>query len=101
MLRNMVTFFRPHLSWALPLDENVWLHRQTAFAMLLFTILHTTAHYVNFLNVERSQIRKQYAVQIHYTQPGPITGHVALLLMMLIYTTAQIKIRKQCFEAFW
>ena len=47
------------------------------------------------------EIRKQSAQQIHYAQPGGITGHFMLLIMFLMYTTAHHKIRKQCFEVFW
>ena len=28
------------------MDENVYFHRQIAYAMLLFTIVHVSAHYV-------------------------------------------------------
>ncbi len=47
---------RPKVKF-IPLDENLWMHRQLAYAMLLFTIIHTSAHYVNFYNVEITQIR--------------------------------------------
>lgn len=50
--------------------------------------VHTTAHYVNMLNVERTQVRTETAVGIMYTQPGAFTGHVMILLMVFIYTTA-------------
>lgn len=55
----------------------------------------------SFFNVEATQVRPELAVQIHYTQPGGITGHVMLLCMLLIYTTAHAKIRQQSFETFW
>ncbi|PUU75569.1 ferric reductase NAD binding domain-domain-containing protein [Tuber borchii] len=100
MCRNILRVVRPKIKW-LPLDESQWLHRQTAYSLLLFTIIHTTSHYVNFYNVEKTQIRPVTALQIHYTQPGGITGHVMLFCMMLMYTTAHHKIRQQCFEAFW
>jgi NADPH oxidase len=55
----------------------------------------------SFFNVERTQIRKVTAVQIHYTEAGGITGHMMLLCMLLMYTTAHHKIRQQSFETFW
>lgn len=101
MLRNIIKVVRPKLTWLFPADENIWFHRQVAYSMAFWAMVHTTAHYVNFINVERTQVRKQIALQIHYTQPGGITGHFMLLIMLLMYTTASQKIRTQCFEAFW
>ncbi|PYH89672.1 hypothetical protein BO71DRAFT_103412 [Aspergillus ellipticus CBS 707.79] len=100
MCRNVIKTLRPRLRW-LPLDETVWFHRQVAYALLLFTIIHTAAHYVNFYNIEKEHIRPVLAVQIHYTEAGGITGHVMLLCMMLMYTTAHQRIRQQSFETFW
>ncbi|PKS12730.1 hypothetical protein jhhlp_000938 [Lomentospora prolificans] len=104
--RTIMRWIRPKIRW-LPLDENLWFHRQLAYAMLFFTILHTSAHYVkvltvnSFYNVERTQLRPGFALDIHYKQAGGITGHVMLFCMMMMYTTAHAKVRQQCFEAFW
>lgn len=100
MCRNIMTWLRPKMRW-LPLDETQYFHRHVAYALLFWTIVHTSAHYVNFFNVERYQVRPEAAVQIHYTQAGGITGHVMLLCMLLIFTTAHAKIRQQSFETFW
>ncbi|CAK3770513.1 Superoxide-generating NADPH oxidase heavy chain subunit B [Lecanosticta acicola] len=100
MCRNILKVIRPKIRW-LPLDESQWFHRQVAYSMLIWTTVHVAAHYVNFFNVERSQVRKEAAVQIHYTQAGGITGHVMLLCMLLMYTTAHHKIRQQSYETFW
>ncbi|KAI9932667.1 hypothetical protein MW887_008916 [Aspergillus wentii] len=54
-----------------------------------------------FYNVEKDNIRPVTAVQIHFTEAGGITGHVMLLCMMLMYTTAHHRIRQQSFETFW
>jgi NADPH oxidase len=55
----------------------------------------------SFFNVERVQVRPQIALQIHYTEAGGITGHIMLLCMLLMYTTAHHRIRQQSFETFW
>ncbi|KAH7883516.1 ferric reductase NAD binding domain-containing protein [Phlebopus sp. FC_14] len=101
MLRNVIRVVRPKLAWLFPADENIWFHRQVAYSMAFWAMVHTTAHYVNFFNVERTQVRAERALDIHYTQAGGITGHFMLLIMLLMYTTAHHKIRNQCFEAFW
>ncbi|KAI1464234.1 putative FAD binding protein [Daldinia caldariorum] len=98
--RTIVRWIRPKIRF-LPLDENLWFHRQVAYAMVLFTVIHVSAHYVNFYNVEKTQIRPVTAVEIHYTQAGGVTGHVMLLCMLLMYTTAHHRIRQQSFETFW
>lgn len=100
MCRNILKVIRPKMRW-LPLDESQWFHRQVAYSMLLWTIVHVSAHYVNFFNVERSLVRAEAAIQIHYHQAGGITGHIMLLCMLLIYTTAHAKIRQQSYETFW
>lgn len=100
MCRTLLRVVRPKIKW-LPLDESQWFHRQVAYSLLIFTIFHTSAHYVNFFNVEKAQLRPETAIQIHYTQAGGITGHIMLLCMLLMYTTAHAKIRQQSFETFW
>jgi NADPH oxidase len=59
------------------------------------------ANYPSFFNVERTQVRPEIALQIHYTQAGGVTGHLMLLMMLLMYTTAHHRIRQQSFETFW
>lgn len=44
VLRNLIRVFRPIVKPLLPLDENIWFHRQIAYSLLFWTIVHTTAH---------------------------------------------------------
>jgi NADPH oxidase len=48
MCRNILRWLRPKMRWA-PLDESQWFHRQVAYSMLFFTILHVAAHYVKYV----------------------------------------------------
>ena len=56
MLRNVIRFVRPKLNWLFPADENIWFHRQVAYSMAFWAMVHTTAHYVNFISVERTRM---------------------------------------------
>jgi NADPH oxidase 1 len=100
MCRNILRWIRPKIKW-IPLDESQFFHRNVAYSLLFYTIIHVCAHYVNFFNVEKTQLRPVTALQIHYTEAGGITGHIMLLCMLLMYTTAHAKIRQQSFETFW
>lgn len=46
-------------------------------------------------------MRPLTALQIHYADAGGVTGHIMLLCMLLMFTTAHANIRKQSFETFW
>jgi hypothetical protein len=45
MCRNILRYIRPKIMF-LPLDESQWFHRQVAYSLLVYTIIHTSAHYV-------------------------------------------------------
>ncbi|KAJ5884720.1 hypothetical protein N7495_009230 [Penicillium taxi] len=100
MCRILLRLIRPQIRWR-PLDESAWFHRQIAYALLVFTVVHVAAHYVNFYNIEKDKIRPESAVDMHFKTAAGITGHVMLLCMMLMYTTAHARIRQQAYETFW
>lgn len=45
MCKNILRWIRPKIRW-LPLDESQWFHRQVAYSLLFWTIIHVSAHYV-------------------------------------------------------
>jgi NADPH oxidase len=45
MCKIALRYIRPKIRW-LPLDESQWFHRQVAYSLLLWTIVHVSAHYV-------------------------------------------------------
>jgi len=100
LCRNSVRLARSSfLNKLIPMDENIFIHKMTAYCMLIFTCVHVMAHYVNFWTLET--IGLVPANTIHYKTWAGTTGHLMLLIMMLMYTTAAQKMRNQCFEAFW
>ena len=49
MLRRFLTWLRA--TWVvrvLPLDQNILLHQIVGYAILCYTLVHTTAHVLNF-----------------------------------------------------
>lgn len=45
MCKNVLRWIRPKVR-ILPLDQSQWFHRQVAYSLLFWTILHVSAHYV-------------------------------------------------------
>ena len=45
MCKNVLRWVRPKIRW-LPLDESQFFHRQVAYSLLFWTIIHVSAHYV-------------------------------------------------------
>lgn len=45
MCRTLLRLIRPKIRW-LPLDESIWFHRQVAYSMVFWTVVHTCGHYV-------------------------------------------------------
>jgi NADPH oxidase len=45
MCRDLLRYIRPKIRF-IPLDESQWFHRQVAYTMLFYTIIHVCAHYV-------------------------------------------------------
>ena len=48
MCRNILRYIRPKIRF-LPLDESQWFHRQVAYSLLVYTIIHVCAHYVKYV----------------------------------------------------
>jgi hypothetical protein len=48
MCRTLLRWIRPKLKF-LPLDESQFFHRQVAYAMLFWTCVHVSAHYVKWV----------------------------------------------------
>lgn len=45
MCRNIMTWLRPKARWLL-LDETQYFHRQVAYSMLFWVVVHVSSHYV-------------------------------------------------------
>jgi len=99
MLRTIITYIYPAFDF-LALDENIWFHRQVAYAILFFTVIHVTGFYVNFYMIEVLKIRPEDAYELLYKSWAGVTGWIMCLAMFLMYTTSVKEIRFMSFEVF-
>ncbi|KAF9433747.1 hypothetical protein BGZ76_009027 [Entomortierella beljakovae] len=106
--RNILRVLRvSFLNKLIPIDENIWFHKITAYSILFCTIVHSIGHYVNFFKMDRYYREdpkgpfKWTNAQLLYTSYAGVTGHIMLLCMVLMYTTAKQTQRNKSFESFW
>ena len=53
MLHNIIRIICPNLAWLFPVDENIWFHRQVAYSMAFWAMVHCSL--CQLINVERSR----------------------------------------------
>jgi len=114
----LVTVLRGCLSWVrqtgfgdlVPVDKNIVFHRHIAMVILLFTVIHIVSHMFNYLALETAPLEKLALVgktahtpayvSLFMTIPG-VTGIVATLVMVLMYSSAIRFIRSPMYNLFW
>ncbi|KAF9577452.1 hypothetical protein BGW38_007327 [Lunasporangiospora selenospora] len=105
--RNILRILRvSFLNKLIPIDENIWFHKITAYSILVCTVLHSIGHYVNIYKMDKLRLQgdpafTMSAAELLYKSPAGVTGHIMLLCMVLMYTTAKHSQRNKSFEAFW
>ncbi|KAI5614848.1 NADPH oxidase 5 [Silurus asotus] len=105
MLRRCLTWLRA--TWVvkvLPLDQNILLHQIVGYAILIFSLLHTLAHVMNF---DTTYNMWEY---LFTTRPGigwvqgtaSITGFVLLVIICLMVVCSSTFVRRSGhFEVFY
>ena len=97
MCQISVTFLRgTWMSHVIPFDGYIQLHQLSSISIILFSIVHTIAHYINYTKIPTSWFSLALL-----TGPGA-TGHIIWLTLIIISLTSFIKrIKKWKFEVFW
>lgn len=104
--RNIITLLRrTRLAYLIPLDDNLNAHRVLGWAIIIFSLAHVGAHYLNFSNLssalrgtglDKSELRLLWG-----TGTG-ITGlFLVVLLCLMLSSSAFSRVRHACFELFW
>ncbi|XP_067236109.1 NADPH oxidase 5 [Chanodichthys erythropterus] len=111
MLRRSLTWLRA--TWVvriLPLDQNILLHQIVGYAILIFSIVHTGAHVLNFARLSQNDAMYQLWEYLFTTRPGigwvngtaSITGVVLQVLICLMVVCSSTFVRRSGhFEVFY
>jgi predicted ferric reductase len=119
MMRNLLSWLRE--TWVgtyLPIfDKHIQWHKGIAWMIAIFATAHSMAHFVNFLRLAKAPLNTLVAINVVPVGstvddiPGPwelafaslpgLTGHIILLAMVIMYTTAISSVRRPQFELFW
>ena len=98
--RNLLTRLRSTFVHSLlPLDSNIQFHKLCAWVIALSVATHATAHYYNYETL--GDVLPVSSHRLAYGTVAGATGHVITMTMVIMYTAAMEKVRKQCFELFW
>ncbi|KAK9516074.1 hypothetical protein VZT92_024035 [Zoarces viviparus] len=110
MLRRFLTWLRA--TWVVrvfPLDQNILLHQIVGYAILCYTLVHTTAHVFNFVQLSQSG-QYQLWEYLLTTRPGigwvkgsaSLTGVVLQLVICLMVLCSSTFVRRSGhFEVFY
>uniref|UniRef100_A0A8C8MJ15 NADPH oxidase 5 n=1 Tax=Oncorhynchus tshawytscha TaxID=74940 RepID=A0A8C8MJ15_ONCTS len=110
MLRRCLTWLRA--TWVvrvLPLDQNILLHQMVGYAIVTFSTVHTTAHFMNFVHLSQNS---SYSLWEHLftTRPGigwvqgsaSLTGMVLQIMICLMVVCSSTFVRRSGhFEVFY
>ncbi|KNC49861.1 NADPH oxidase 5 [Thecamonas trahens ATCC 50062] len=98
--RNLLTRLRATFVHSIiPLDLNIEFHKFCAWLIAVSVAMHATAHYFNYDTL--GDQTKDSSHTLAFGTVAGSTGHIITMCMVLIYTTALEKVRRQCFELFW
>lgn len=83
-------------SHLIPFHRHAQLHKMSAVSIVIFSLIHTISHYVNYTKIPTNWFNLAIL-----TGPGA-TGHVIWIILILISVTSFIKsVKRWKFEAFW
>ncbi|RWS27681.1 dual oxidase-like protein [Leptotrombidium deliense] len=117
MCRNLLTKIREtSFRQYIPLDSHVQFHKIVALTALVFTMIHTIGHLLNFYHVSTqplehlrcltkevqfdSDSKPTFSFWIFGTVTG-VTGVILFLLVCIIFIFAHPKIRQKAYSYFW
>ncbi|XP_065342525.1 dual oxidase [Cloeon dipterum] len=117
MSRNLLTKLKEFaVQQYIPLDAHIQFHKIVACTALLFSVIHSIGHIVNFYHISTQPIEHLRCLtrEIHFSsdyRPGisfwlfqtltGLTGVLLFVIMVIIFIFAHPLIRKRAYNFFW
>ncbi|KAG0254277.1 hypothetical protein DFQ27_006939 [Actinomortierella ambigua] len=100
--RTLITWLRSTpLNRIVPFDKAVTFHKAIAWSIVFFSWVHTLAHYRNFYLLHKADpVNYNFWYLMFISGPG-LTGHIMLVILMVMVFTAMPSVRMKKFERFW
>eukprot|EP00026_Physarum_polycephalum_P006372 Phypoly_transcript_06414.p1 GENE.Phypoly_transcript_06414~~Phypoly_transcript_06414.p1 ORF type:complete len:527 (+),score=77.52 Phypoly_transcript_06414:145-1725(+) len=111
VLRNILSWLRG--TWVnnyIPIDKNLVFHKFCAWFIAIMTAVHCVSHFYNFHMYTIATLDELNAIGrtavptingLAFQTISGATGHIVLLIMVLMYSSAVESIRRPMFEIFW
>jgi NADPH oxidase len=111
VLRNFLSWLRG--TWVnnyVPIDKNLAFHRLCAWVIAGLTVIHIMSHFYNFKQYTLASLPQLQAIGrnsiptlqgLAFQSISGATGHIVVLIMVLMYSSAVESIRRPMFEIFW
>ncbi|KAJ2161531.1 hypothetical protein GGF46_001386 [Coemansia sp. RSA 552] len=98
--RTVISWIRTTpLNRIIPFDHALLFHKVIGYSIMLFSLIHTAAHYRNYYIVAKAYDVPYWKVL--FTTGHSITGHIMLFCMIIMSVTGYAKIRRKHFNVFW
>ncbi|KAG0244921.1 hypothetical protein BGW41_005520 [Actinomortierella wolfii] len=101
--RNLISVLRStFLNNIVPFDKNIHFHKTIAWSIVVFSVIHTVAHYTNYYHLEQAnESGGKTAQQMAILTWTGFTGHVLVLILFLMISSSVERVRRKGFETFW
>ncbi|KAF9364779.1 hypothetical protein BGX34_000449 [Mortierella sp. NVP85] len=100
--RTLISWLRSTpLNRIVPFDKAITFHKAIAWSIVFFSLVHTIAHYVNFYKMAVALPGTYSFWNLMFVSGPGWTGHVMLVVLLVMVVTALPSVRMKKFEVFW
>ncbi|KAJ2609680.1 hypothetical protein H4S08_003941 [Coemansia sp. RSA 1365] len=98
--RTVISWIRKTpLNRIIPFDHALLFHKVIGYSIILFTFIHAGSHYRNYYIVSKATGVPYW--KMLFTTGHSITGHIMMVIIVIMGVTGYAKVRRKHFNLFW